>query len=177
MRLKSALFLAGAMLVTSSSDASFAATSETDAFVSQSVTIHATPKTVWHALQKHRKVTPGRNLLSYNGSNATIKETFEDLPVIGDAQLTYVEHEIPLSRIEYKLVQSNKLKAFEGTWQLSPSDNGQSTILQLSSRTDTGLQLPFAETITKKATLKNVKKRLSEIKQMAESIAKTGSDA
>lgn len=175
MRLKMASCLVIVMFTSCLTNASQAA-SETDAFVSQSVTVDAKPKAVWTALQKHRKVTPGRTVVSYDGKSATIRETFEDLPVIGDAQLTYVEREVPFSRIDYRLVESQKIKAFDGSWSLTPSNGGQTTTLQLTSRTDTGLKMPFADTITKKTTAKNVKRRLAEVKRLAETIARSGSE-
>jgi hypothetical protein len=132
--------------------------------VSQREILNAPVKIVWDALRKERTSDPEhRQVLSSVGGDYVIKEKFDHLPVVGDAMCTYKEHEVPMSKLEYEMVTSDKLKAFAGVWELTPQGKG-STLLQLSSRIDTGISMPFSRQITKDATMKSIVRRLSDIK-------------
>jgi hypothetical protein len=60
------------------------------------------------------------------------------------------------------------LKAFEGVWELT-SRSKNTTVLQLSSRIDTGISMPFSRQITRDATMKSIEKRLTDIEELVSS--------
>lgn len=138
--------------------------------VSVTMVIKAKPELVWDAIQGQRKSDhEHRKLVSYQNEEAVIEEKFGGLPVIGEATCLYKECEIPLKRIDYSLISSDRFKTFEGSWTLTPSQDGQNTTLNLSSSADPGLRIPFWKELTKMATTKHVKKRLEDVRHDAES--------
>ncbi|HEY9679822.1 MAG TPA: SRPBCC family protein [Drouetiella sp.] len=140
---------------------------DTDAMVSKSVTIDAPVKVVWEAIRTLRRNDPShRKVLSSNTSDYVVEEKFDSIPVIGDAVCTYKEHETPMQRLEYSMIKSDKLKAFEGEWDLSPTADGK-TVLKLSSRTDAGIKIPFADKMTRCRTAKTIQHRLEEVREIA----------
>jgi hypothetical protein len=136
--------------------------------VFSSVTVSASPKTVYDAIKMQRMVDPARKLVSYAGAEAMIDENFSGLPVIGSAKCLYKEVESSPERVEYFLVQSDKFKRFEGCWTLTPVEGGRKTELKLSSYLETGVHVPFARQITNCSVKKDVLRRLGRVKVLAE---------
>jgi hypothetical protein len=66
------------------------------------------------------------------------------------------------------MLSSDKLKAFEGVWLLTPQNGGMQTLLKLSSRIDSGINAPFSKKITHDVTSRSIHQRLAEIKSIAE---------
>lgn len=132
--------------------------------VKMSILIKAKPEVVWGAIQ-HERICGGdqRKLLSYDGSKAVLEEKFAALPIVGAASCVYTESEVPIHRIDYSLVHSNRFHAFEGSWILTPVKDGSQTIVELSNALDPGIRVPFWQEITKAAASRHVKKRLEEI--------------
>ena len=143
------------------------ADSKTDAMVSDSTTINAPVKAVWEAMRTLRRNDPAhRKVLSSGGGDYVVEEKFEKIPVLGQAICTYKEHEVPMQRLEYSMIKSDKLKAFDGEWELSPTADGKTNV-KLSSRTDAGVCIPFADRITRNRTAKSIAKRLEEVREIA----------
>ncbi|HEY9731210.1 MAG TPA: SRPBCC family protein [Drouetiella sp.] len=139
----------------------------TDAMVSQTMVINAPVKAVWEAMRTLRRNDPAhRKILSSSGGDYVVQETFEGIPVIGEAICTYREHETPMQKLKYELIKSDKLKAFAGEWNLTPAGDNQ-TKVELSSRTDAGVCIPFADKITRSRTSKSITKRLEEVRDIA----------
>jgi hypothetical protein len=134
-----------------------------------SVLIDAPPETVFNVIRSQRTSGPGiRKLLLLEGTHAVVEERFWHLPIIGTAICTYEELEQPYSRIDYKMIRSDKLKRFEGFWLLSPKDSGQHTLATLSLLCDTGINIPFSDQITASRIKPAVWKRLSAVKTASE---------
>lgn len=130
--------------------------------------IHATREKVWKAIQARRTATMLRKLVSYQGNQAVINETFAGVPVVGAISCTYQETEsIPNQRIDYHMVESNRFKAFQGNYQLRPAPDGTSTVLQLTSAIDPGIRIPFWQEIAHAQANKSVKETLEEIARLA----------
>lgn len=142
--------------------------------VAVSVLVNAKPNVVWEAIRGQRKAEPDhRKLLSYENNEAVLEENFGELPVIGAASCIYKECEVELNkRIDYMLVKSDTFKLFQGSWTLTPSEDGSKTMVSLTSVSDPGLRIPFWKELTKMATVKHVKKRLHAVTQDAERMAK-----
>lgn len=133
--------------------------------------IKASPDEVFEHIKLSRTQEPSRRkLISHQNNVAVIEEQFDDLPIIGKARCTYKEVEFPGRRIEYSLLSSDKLRHFEGVWDLSPVDGGQKTLVKLSSFTEAKLNVPFAREIAGNSALKDVRRRLSNLKHWTEDV-------
>lgn len=132
--------------------------------------VKAKPEVVYNAILKLRDDTKDTvKELSHDGNHSCVlEETFNNLPIIGDAKCVYKEVYVPYKKIEYNLVRSEKFKAFEGKWTLTPSEDGQGTNVCLSSYVDIDLPVPFAKQLTKMQTARGVKKRLKMVKTACE---------
>jgi hypothetical protein len=136
--------------------------------VTESVIIDAPPEAIFDAIRKLRSSGPGlHKLVSFDGKRAVVEERFWHLPILGTAICTYEELEQPFSRIDYKMLNSDKLKRFEGFWLLSPEESGR-TLTTLSLLCDPGISLPFADQITASRTRSAVSKKLTAVKAAAE---------
>ncbi len=141
---------------------------ENDRGVSAELKIMVPPEVTYAAAKASREESDeGCKIISSTPAACVIEELFDGLPVIGNAKCTYRESYEPL-RIIYKMISSDKLKAFEGEWTFTPADDGQSTIVKLRSYIDTGLKIPFARKLTNMGTSSEVKQHLAELKKSAE---------
>ena len=133
-----------------------------------SLLIKAPPEIVWSAILD----VPESDDMAYSkqlerkGNVSIIEEKYVKLPIIGDAIAVIKQTEDPFKRIDYELIRSDKFKALEGTWTLTPMDNGKHTLVELSSYTDAGVPIPrFIVDIT---TKQRVKGRLQEVQTFVE---------
>lgn len=137
--------------------------------VSGSVQINAPVEHVWNAIRDQRRLEPDleySKVISSGNNEALLEQKFIGLPVLGSAVALLKEKEIPNQRIDYWLVKSNKFKAMEGSWVLSPTSDGKGTTLSLSSYLDIGI--PFSRGPVNEVTREKIKNRLSRVKTMAE---------
>lgn len=136
--------------------------------VRSQLVVKAQPQVVYDAILALRVDDPSAvKQLSRSEKQSVIEEKFDRLPIIGRAICVYVETYTPWQRIDYRMIRSDKFKAFEGSWVVTPQDE-ESAIVELSSYIDTGLSIPFARQITDATTLRDVKKRLALVKKSAE---------
>jgi hypothetical protein len=133
--------------------------------IEQTMVIKASPKVVFEGIQFSRNADPERrHLVSHHEDVAVIDEKLADLPLIGTAHLVYKEIEVPFKRIDYLLVSSDKFKAFEGSWELTPLENGEGTKVSLRSYSDLKVWVPFAKDMSASSTIKDINRRLSNLK-------------
>ena len=131
--------------------------------------IDAAPAKVWEAIKQRRQSdSQRRKMISYNGKTAVIKELFAAIPVLGDTFCTYEEDEItPLRRLEYKLLSSNHLHQFAGTWLLSAGPIPNSTIVSLTSTIEPDIRFPFWRRIATHALMNNLEHTMKEVSDLA----------
>lgn len=135
--------------------------------VHASIVVNADPESVWETIKQTRS-NERRKIVKSLDNEVILEEKFDGLPVIGKASCTYKEVDTPCKRIDYALIHSDRFRAFEGTWELSPADHGKHTIVQLSTYLDTGVNVPFAREITNHNVAKDIKRRLDNVKSLAE---------
>lgn len=164
----SQLFLIATAFLSLMSQPAMATSDNDHNSVSAAVTVNARPGLVFEAIRMQRTTDPARKVISSSGNEIVIDEHFHGLPVIGRARCTYKEIESPPERLEYCLIDSDKFKTFAGSWTLSPSADGQSTEVRLTTSLETGLRLPFAKQLTNTHALKDVQRRLHRVKTHAE---------
>lgn len=140
--------------------------------VSSNLTIEAPAEVIYDTILGLRKSTPSQvKEIEKTGEQAVLEETFQDLPFVGKAKCTYQENYTPCKTVEYHMLHSDKFKCFEGMWSLTPAADGKSTDVQLSSRIELDLPIPFLKQVTNTQTLKGVKERLQKVKQISEAHA------
>lgn len=138
-------------------------------FHSAKILIKAPPKTVWETVHEERKKDPDlaySKVLEQGHNECRLEQKFQLIPVIGTAVCEMHNSEIPGQRIDYKLLKSDRFKAMEGSWVLTPTDDGRHTYLELSTHLDMGIPVPGP--IMTSVTSKKLAKRLGNVKKMAE---------
>lgn len=137
--------------------------------VKASITIKAPPEVVWDAVHEQRKSDPElaySKVLKQGVNEAVLEQKFMVIPVIGSAVCTMNTQEVPNRRIDYQMIKSDRFKAMEGSWVLTPSADGKTTTLELSSHIDLGLPVPRA--MMNGVTHKKLERRLAHVRELAE---------
>lgn len=137
--------------------------------INHEVLVNATPKVVWKAIHEERNFDPGIEYskeISNEGNSSVIEQKFVRIPLLGSVVATTKQTEIPYSRIDYQLVNSDRFKKLEGSWTLQPINGGRATKLGLASKLDIGI--PFSQIFTRNASNKKVIERVAAVKRMAE---------
>ncbi len=136
---------------------------------SASIVVAASPKIIYEAIWDLRN-DKGSNVrqIERDDKHSLLEEKFEGLPIIGSATCTYIETYDLYNRLDYHMLKSDKFKAYEGSWVITPTGDPVRNQVQLNSFVDTGIRLPFAQQLTNSSTLSGIHKRLQEVKQKAE---------
>jgi hypothetical protein len=139
------------------------------ALANASVVINATPKVVWQAIHEERFQDPDiaySKILQHSANSDVVEQKFVGIPILGSVVVVTRQNEVPLKEINYSLVSSDKFKAMEGSWALTPSGSGKQTTLSLSSYLDVGV--PFSGFFIRSATQKKIAQRIANVKTLAE---------
>ncbi|MBY0356413.1 MAG: hypothetical protein K2W82_00310 [Candidatus Obscuribacterales bacterium] len=138
-------------------------------WVTARVHIRAKRHVVWETVHEERKNDPDlaySKVLEESKNHAVIEQKFVLLPVIGASVCVMKNHEVPMERIDYQLIKSDRFKAMEGSWTLLPGEDPNSTVLELSTYLDLGLPVPRG--IFEGITGKKLERRLTNVKRAAE---------
>lgn len=145
--------------------------------VKGTIEINAPPERVWTVVHEQRATDPDlaySKIIQQKNNRLLIEQKYNALPIIGEATCLLVQEETPVSRIDYKMVRSDKFKDMSGSWILQPSAKG-TTILELQSLLDTGL--PYSQGMINSLLQEKINKRLVRIKNAAEVLGSTKSAA
>ena len=135
----------------------------------KSITVNASCEAVWKAILSYRTSEPSkRKVTSSSEGNAVIEEKFGAVPVVGASRVVYKETEKPYKRIDYVLVESDKLNKFHGSWILAEKEGGKGMVVELTTELDSALPIPFKEHILNSQALADIEKRLHYVKRQAE---------
>lgn len=137
--------------------------------VKASIVIKAPPEVVFNAVHEQRKVDPElaySKVMKQGVNEAQLEQKFTAIPMIGSATCLINTQEVPNRRIDYQMIKSDKFKSMEGSWVLTPSADGKSTTLELSSHIDTGLPVP--RMMMNGITKQKMERRLSHVRELAE---------
>ena len=146
-----------------------AESAETHCGVYVQAKVKAPLKITYDTLRNLRSEEPdGSKIISSSETECVVEEIFDKLPVIGQAVCVYKETYEGPNRVAFKMIRSDKLKAFEGEWTLTEADGGKSTIVKLHSFVDVGLKIPFAKQMTQMASTGEVKHHVDNLKHRAE---------
>ncbi|CAN5229419.1 hypothetical protein BH11CYA1_BH11CYA1_28890 [soil metagenome] len=139
--------------------------------VKASVHIDAPKEVVWQAVHEERKHDPDlaySKVIVPGEHEYTLEQKMVLIPVFGSAVCEMQNKEVPLERIDYKLIKSDRFKHMEGSWVLTPSSDGKSTTLELSTSLDLGVPVPKA--VINGFTAKKLQRRLKNVKESAETL-------
>src|SRR5579883_591468 len=94
--------------------------------VRAAVLVQAEPRLVYEAIRHQRQGDAGRGKELSRSEDRIVVEEEMNRPVLGHVSCVYEEVYTP-KRIEYKMIKSDKFKAFEGAWTLTPEEGGKET--------------------------------------------------
>jgi len=137
--------------------------------VKAQIKIAAPSNIVWQVVHEERKHDPDiaySKTISEGDHEFLLEQKFALIPVIGTSVCQMHQKEVPGSRIDYKLIKSDRFKVMEGSWVLTPSADNLSTTLELSTTLDLGMPVP--RNVINHITAKKLERRLAHIKEMAE---------
>jgi Polyketide cyclase / dehydrase and lipid transport len=144
-------------------------------WVTESIVIDAPPEYVFQAIRRQRDdARIGRKTLSFDGKVAKIDDHMEHVVIYGKVHSVWQETERPFEGVDYTMVSSDHFTSASGHWTLTPSADKKTTTLKLESLMDSGLKVPFADTITRMNLSKDSKDRLARLKKWAEEDYKNG---
>ena len=138
--------------------------------VTEEIVIHASPKIVWQSMQEQRKKDPDSTYLKTVKHSETAKELEQRFifpSPFGDAECLLELVEKQGERVDYKLKESEDLKAMEGSWVLTPVEEGKATKLSLTSYVEPGIYVP--RIIVNSLIKGRVQRNLNMVKKIAES--------
>jgi hypothetical protein len=138
--------------------------------VHEQILIKAPPCKVWQSMLEQRKHDPDSQYVkpvSHAGRDL-VEQKFKFPSPFGDAECILHLAEKPAERVDFHLFESEDLKAMEGSWILKPSEDGQATLLILSSYVEPNIFLP--RMITNGIVSHRAKRSLAQVKKIAESM-------
>jgi hypothetical protein len=144
-------------------------------YVVEKVVVNAPPEYVFQAIRKQRDDHErGRSTISFDGKVAKIDDKLNGVAIYGKVHSVWQEVEKPFERVDYTMVSSDHFKSASGHWILTPSADKQSTTLELQTLMDSGLRIPFGDSITRMNLASDAKERLARLKKWAEDDYKNG---
>jgi hypothetical protein len=135
----------------------------------KSITIKAPQNEVWEALLSYRTAEPSkRKVISSTGEKTVMEEEFPGVPVVGSTRVVYCEVETPFERIDFRLVESKQVSVFEGAVTLAATKDGKSTVVEITTKLDSPLPIPFKDQVLSSQAGKDIEKRLEYLRKTAE---------
>ncbi len=177
MSIKTRIVIAVALLISTSLSVPLQSSFAKDACAStthkngvrEEVLIKAPPKVVWKSMQDQRKMDPDSAYVKPLGD--LVEQKFIFPCPFGNAECVLHLNETNAERVDFKMFSSEDLKAMEGSWVLTPTEDGQQTKLSLSTYVEPNMSLP--RMITNGIVSHRSKRNLGMVKKLAESSAKS----
>lgn len=136
----------------------------------QRIVVNASPRNCWDAIRNPLSCPEPRKVLSFGEREAVVEETFNNLPLLHTSTCVLQESEVPLKRIDFRLIRSDKFKKMEGAWIITPVADGK-TLIELEAYVDPGVHVPFAKKVANDVNQEKCKERLNRVKSIAEATA------
>lgn len=121
---------------------------------------------------EQRKIDPDSAYIKPASENGepVVEQKFIFPSPFGNAECILHLNETTAQRVDFKMISSEDLKAMEGSWILTPTDEGH-TRLSLSTYVEPNISLP--RMITNGIVSHRSKRNLTMVKKLAESSAKS----
>ncbi|MDQ5933222.1 MAG: hypothetical protein QG574_520 [Cyanobacteriota bacterium erpe_2018_sw_21hr_WHONDRS-SW48-000092_B_bin.40] len=139
--------------------------------IKASIHIEAPREVVWQAVHDERKHDPDlaySKVIVPGEHEYVLEQKMVLIPVFGSAVCEMQNKEVPLERIDYKLIKSDRFKHMQGSWVLTPSSDGKATTLELSTSLDLGMPVP--KSVINGFTAKKLQRRLKHVRESAETL-------
>lgn len=139
--------------------------------VHEEIVINAPPSVVWRCMEKQRTVDPDSTSVVKSAKNGVInvEQKFSfPCPPFGSAECTLKLTEVVNHRVDFKLLESDDLRAMEGSWVLTPSKDAKSSKLELYSYVEPNLMIP--RFICNALSSHKAKKNLDTVKRLSETM-------
>lgn len=137
--------------------------------VQEEIVIKAPPGTVWLGILEQRKHDTELKYckeLSNSEKQKLVEQKFIFPSILGDTECILHLSETPGERIDFRLHESEDLKKMEGSWILTPINNGQATKLSLSSYVVSNDPIP--RIVTNSIIRGKTKRNLAMVKKFSE---------
>lgn len=140
--------------------------------VHEEILIKAPPHVVWKSMIEQRKMDPDSAYVKASTDNGApfVEQKFVFPSPFGNAECILHLDEVTAQRVDFRMISSEELKAMEGSWVLTPTEEGH-TKLTLSTYVEPHMSLP--RMITNGIVSHRSKRNLSMVKKLAESSAKS----
>lgn len=133
------------------------------------MTINASPRAVWKAISESRTDDPDvkfTKITKISETQKLLEQKYVSLPFLGSTTCVLQVNEDPLKRIDYELVRSEHLSEFDGTWILSESEDGKSTLVEVTNHLK--LKFPMPQKIVDSFARHKLRSRVQIVKSNAE---------
>jgi hypothetical protein len=136
--------------------------------VYEEVLINASPSVVWKSKLEQRQHDPDSAYVKpvTKDGEAKVEQKFVFPSPFGSAECVLHLSDTPAQRVDFKLVESEELKFMEGSWVLTPTEDGHGTKLGLSSYVEANMFIP--RLVTNGMVGHRVKRNLAQVKKIAE---------
>ena len=136
--------------------------------VYEEIQINAPPHVVWKSMQEQRKLDPDSKFVrpATRNGQPIVEQKFVFPSPFGDAECVLALEDKINERVDFKLLESEDLKAMEGSWTLTPTEDGKGTRLTLSSYVESYMMVP--RMVTNGIIAHKSKHNLNMVKKIAE---------
>lgn len=137
--------------------------------IKMSILVHASAANVWHAICDNRDDDPDvkySKITKINDTAHLLEQKYGSIPFFGSTTCVLHIEEEPFKRIDYKLVRSDSLSHFSGTWHLTPCADGKSTMVEVSNQIK--LKFPLPQKLVDGFARHKLKSRAMLVKNSAE---------
>ncbi|MBY0357554.1 MAG: SRPBCC family protein [Candidatus Obscuribacterales bacterium] len=133
------------------------------------IVINASPQVVWQAIREAREDDPDvqySKITQISETQRILEQKYVALPVVGSTTCVIKVEESSGRRVDYKLMQSDRLAEFDGSWVLTPIQEQRATVLEISNHIR--LKFPLPQKIVDIFASKKLKTRAEFVKRQAE---------
>lgn len=133
------------------------------------IVINASPQVVWQAIREAREDDPDvqySKITQISETQRILEQKYVALPVVGSTTCVIKVEESSGKRVDYKLMQSDRLAEFDGSWVLTPIQEQKATVLEISNHIR--LKFPLPQKIVDIFASKKLKTRAEFVKRQAE---------
>jgi len=145
------------------------ASGEKPRFVSCKILIKAPLDIVWQTVHIERDSAPDlvtNKLVESSNNHSIFEQKWTVVPFLSRTTCVIDEVDYPETRIDYKLLKSDEFKIMEGSWLFSQAEEGNATLLELTTHLEPRRLSP--KTFINAVAKRKMAKRLAHVKKMAE---------
>jgi hypothetical protein len=140
-----------------------------DDYVASAVVIEAPVSVVWDVVHSERDSAPNlvySKLHKENEGLMVLEQKWTVVPFVKTTTCVIEEKEVKHERIDYRVLKSNQFKVMEGAWIFTPSPDGKSTTLKLTTHLE--LRGIGSGKIVNMVAKRKISQRLAHVKELAE---------